>query len=92
MLRTHRERAGLSHVHLAELTGITVHELQEYEVARVPGPDRLAVLAKVFGIKPLDFVDRDELGYGLKALRTGAGIRQGELLQIGRASCRERVW
>jgi transcriptional regulator with XRE-family HTH domain len=80
VLRTHRERAGLSHVHLAELTGITVHELQEYEVARVPGPDRLAVLAKVFGIKPLDFVDRDELGYGLKALRTGAGIRQGELL------------
>jgi len=76
----HRERVGLSHADLAELTGITVHELQEYEVARVPGPDRLATLAKVFGIKPLDFVDREELGYGLKALRTGAGIRQGELL------------
>jgi len=80
VLRSHRERAGLSHAALAELTGITVHELQEYEIARVPGPDRLAVLAKVFGIKALDFVNRDELGYGLKALRTGAGIRQGELL------------
>jgi transcriptional regulator with XRE-family HTH domain len=76
----HRERAGLSHADLARITGITVHELQEYEADRVPGPDRLAVLAKVFGIKPLDFVDRDKLGYGLKALRTAAGIRQGELL------------
>ena len=80
VLRTQRERAGLSHADLAVLTGITVHELQEYEAARVPGPDRLTLLAKVFGIKPLDFVDRDELGYGLKALRTEAGIRQGELL------------
>jgi transcriptional regulator with XRE-family HTH domain len=80
VLREHRERAGLSHAELAGLTGITQHELQEYEAARVPGPDRLAILAKAFGIKPLDFVDRDELGYGLKALRTAAGIRQGELL------------
>ncbi|HEY1627785.1 MAG TPA: helix-turn-helix domain-containing protein [Streptosporangiaceae bacterium] len=80
VLRTHREHAGLSYVDLAGLTGITQHELQEYEAARVPGPDRLAILAKVFGIKPLDFVDREELGYGLKALRTEAGIRQGELL------------
>jgi transcriptional regulator with XRE-family HTH domain len=80
VLRTHRERAGLSHAELAGLTGITVHELQEYELARVPGPDRLVVLAKVFGISPIDFVDREKLGYGLKALRTEAGIRQGELL------------
>jgi transcriptional regulator with XRE-family HTH domain len=80
VLREYRERAGLSHADLADLTGITVHELQEYEAARVPGPDRLAILAKVFGIKPLDFVNRDELGYGLKALRTEAGIRQGQLL------------
>jgi transcriptional regulator with XRE-family HTH domain len=80
VLRTHREGAGLSHAELAGLTGITVHELQEYERARVPGPDRLVILAKVFGISPLDFVDREKLGYGLKALRTEAGIRQGELL------------
>jgi transcriptional regulator with XRE-family HTH domain len=80
VLREYRERAGLSHADLASVTGITVHELQQYELARVPGPDRLAILAKAFGIKPLDFVDRDELGYGLKALRAEAGIRQGELL------------
>ena len=80
VLSTHRERVGLSHAELAGLTGITVHELQEYERARVPGPDRLVVLAKVFGISPIDFVDREKLGYGLKALRTEAGIRQGELL------------
>jgi transcriptional regulator with XRE-family HTH domain len=80
VLRMHRTRAGLSYPDLAARTGITVHELQQYEATRVPGPDRLAILAKVFGIKPLDFVDREELGYGLKALRTEAGIRQVELL------------
>jgi transcriptional regulator with XRE-family HTH domain len=80
VLRAYRERAGLSYADLAGLTGISQNELLEYEAARVPGPDRLAVLAEAFGVKPLDFVDRDVLGYGLKALRTGAGIRQVELL------------
>jgi transcriptional regulator with XRE-family HTH domain len=80
VLREHRERAGLSHLELAKRTGLTHYEIQEYEKTRVPGPDRLAVLAKVFGIKPLDFVDQDKLGYGLKALRTASGIRLADLL------------
>ena len=44
-----------------------------------PGPDRLAALAKCVGVKPLDLVDREVLGEGLKALRAAVGFTQEDL-------------
>jgi len=84
VLRGNREKAGLSLDDLERLSGITKGELRLYEGGRAPSPDRLALLARILGIDPLDFVDRDAVGYGLRALRIASGIRLGELqLRLG---------
>ncbi len=46
-----------------------------------PGPDRLAALAAATGTGPLDLVEPDILGHGLKALRAAAGLTQAGLAE-----------
>lgn len=77
LLRARREAAGLSVSELARLAGVAPQDVSKYESGTTkPGPDRLAALAECVGVKPLDLVDREELGDGLKALRTAAGFTQ----------------
>jgi transcriptional regulator with XRE-family HTH domain len=84
VLRGSREQAGLSLDDLERLSGISKGELRLYEAGRVPSPDRLVVLARILGLDPLDFMDRDVVGYGLRALRIASGVRLGELqLRVG---------
>jgi transcriptional regulator with XRE-family HTH domain len=79
-LRARRERAGLTVTDLRRLTGIPAAELTGYEAGRAPRPGRLVLLARAFGVGPLDLLDRKVIGYGLKALRTAAGLRQQDLV------------
>jgi transcriptional regulator with XRE-family HTH domain len=79
-LRARRERAGLTVADLRRLTGIPAAELNGYEAGRVPRPGRLVLLAHAFGAAPLDLLDRKVIGYGLKALRIAAGLRQQDLV------------
>jgi transcriptional regulator with XRE-family HTH domain len=84
VLRESREKAGLRLDDLERLSGIARGELRLYEGGRAPSPDRLAVLARILGIDPLDFVDRGAVGHGLRGLRIASGIRLGELqLRLG---------
>jgi transcriptional regulator with XRE-family HTH domain len=81
MLRARRERAGLAESELARCARVAPQDVSEYESGNMkPGPGRLAALAECLGVKPLDLVDRSELGEGLKALRAAAGFTQAELV------------
>jgi transcriptional regulator with XRE-family HTH domain len=79
-LRIRRESAGLSVSELASLAGVARQDVSRYESGTMkPGPDRLAALAAAVGGAPLDLVDREELGEGLKALRAAVGLTQADL-------------
>jgi transcriptional regulator with XRE-family HTH domain len=79
VLRESRERLGLSLADLERLSGFSSGDLRHYEAGRVPSPDRLLVLARILGIDPLDFTDREVIGRGLRALRIAAGLRVADL-------------
>jgi transcriptional regulator with XRE-family HTH domain len=82
MLRARRERAGLSVSELARRAEVAPQDVSKYESGTMkPGPGRLAALAECLGVKPLDLVDRSELGEGFKALRAAAGFTQAELVK-----------
>lgn len=82
LLRQRREQAGLSVTGLARRAGVQPQDVSRYESGTMaPGPDRLAALAASVGAKPLDLVDNEALGHGLKALRTAAGLTQADLAE-----------
>jgi transcriptional regulator with XRE-family HTH domain len=82
-LRARREAAGLSVSELARQAGVAPQDVSKYESGVMkPGPDRLAALAECVGAKPLDLVDREELGEGLKYLRAAVGFTQADLVAL----------
>jgi transcriptional regulator with XRE-family HTH domain len=82
-LRHCREQAGLTVSELARHSGVSPQDVSRYESGTMsPGPDRLAALAKGVGAAPLDLVDMEVLGHGLKALRAAAGLTQAALAEL----------
>lgn len=77
-LRQRREERGMSIADLRRLTGIPTQDLTAYEAGQVPGPARLGMLAEAFGVAPLDLLDRTVIGYGMRALRTAAGLLRAD--------------
>jgi transcriptional regulator with XRE-family HTH domain len=79
-LRARREQAGLSVSELARRAGVSPQDVSRYESGTMtPGPDRLAALATALGAAPLELVEPEVLGHGLKALRAAAGLTQADL-------------
>ncbi len=79
-LRALREQAQLSTRQVSDLTDIGQSAIVRYETGQhTPSAPHLMRLARVFGVGPLDLVDRQALGHGLLALRVAVGLTQHEV-------------
>ncbi len=82
-LRALREAAGLSQSELSRRADVPRAALSKYEAGQAsPNPDRLAVIAQALGRQPLDFLDYEQLGQGLAALRIARGLRQSDVADL----------
>jgi Helix-turn-helix len=81
-LRKLREDAGLPLAELSRQIQVSVIDLTRYESgARMPGVTRLALLARTFGVKPLDLLQPGAVGKGMRSLRLAAGLTHDEVVR-----------
>jgi transcriptional regulator with XRE-family HTH domain len=81
-LRRLREQRGFIASQLADRAGVSRSAVSQYEAGRVaPNADTLALLARALDVPPISFVDVNELGDGLLALRIAAGLTQAEVME-----------
>jgi hypothetical protein len=92
-LREHRERAGLSVEDLSRKIQVSVVDLTRYEAGtRMPGVTRLALLARTFGVKPLELLEPGAVGKGMRSLRVAAGLTHDEVVRDGAPALNPGRW